>query len=267
MGTEGRVEIAGLCDRCMGCGAGGSDEQTLYDLAHMDDRTLSSLMHDSQYGLKELHEKAWEHARRRLSRLRGTIESKRGELQDLKEGFSYKLLEQLAAGGSVDELLDEYIEDESRRRLEEELAAMDRMEEAVEPEDIRDSLKEYVEKDLIELDGEGVKITPKGADADRTIFYLHGGGYVIGSVNTHRDLMARISRASGFRVLGLDYRLAPEHPFPAADMNESGWQARWIAVKRRGVGRARIGASEIKLDRPRHQLNRHHRIGRAVLSE
>jgi epsilon-lactone hydrolase len=40
------------------------------------------------------------------------------------------------------------------------------------------------------------------------VLYLHGGGYVIGSINTHRDLMTRISRASDFRVLGIDYRLA-----------------------------------------------------------
>ena len=114
---------------------------------------MSGLMHDSQYSLKGLHEKAWEHAQKRLSRLRGTIEARRGELRDLKEAFSYRLLEQLAAGGAVDELLDEYLEDESRKRLEEELAMMDRMEETIEPEDIRDSLKEYVEKDLIEIDG------------------------------------------------------------------------------------------------------------------
>jgi uncharacterized protein with von Willebrand factor type A (vWA) domain len=157
------MEIAGLCDRCAKCGTGGSDEQTLYDLAHMDERTLSSLMNECQHGLKELHEKAWEHARERLSRLRGRIEDRRGDLQDLKEAFSYRLLEQLAAGGAVDELLSEYEEDESRRRLEEELAAMDQMEAAVEPEDVRDSLKDYVEKDLIEIDGEGVKITPKGS--------------------------------------------------------------------------------------------------------
>jgi epsilon-lactone hydrolase len=55
-----------------------------------------------------------------------------------------------------------------------------------------------------------------GAANDRFVLYLHGGGYVIGSVKTHRDLMARISRAAQARVLGLNYRLAPEHPFPAA---------------------------------------------------
>jgi acetyl esterase/lipase len=54
------------------------------------------------------------------------------------------------------------------------------------------------------------------AASDRFVLYLHGGGYVIGSVKTHRDLMARLSRAAQARVLGLNYRLAPEHPFPAA---------------------------------------------------
>ena len=54
------------------------------------------------------------------------------------------------------------------------------------------------------------------AASDRFVLYLHGGGYVIGSVNTHRDMIARISRAAQARVLALNYRLAPEHPFPAA---------------------------------------------------
>jgi acetyl esterase/lipase len=58
--------------------------------------------------------------------------------------------------------------------------------------------------------------TAPGAAADRVVLYLHGGGYVMGSINTHRDLIGRISRAAQARVLALDYRLAPEHPFPAA---------------------------------------------------
>jgi monoterpene epsilon-lactone hydrolase len=59
-------------------------------------------------------------------------------------------------------------------------------------------------------------ITAPGAAADRAVLYLHGGGYVMGSINTHRDLIGRISRAAQARVLALNYRLAPEHPFPAA---------------------------------------------------
>jgi acetyl esterase/lipase len=47
------------------------------------------------------------------------------------------------------------------------------------------------------------------------ILYLHGGGYAIGSIETHRDLIARICRASRASALALEYRLAPEHKFPA----------------------------------------------------
>lgn len=59
-------------------------------------------------------------------------------------------------------------------------------------------------------------ISAPGAADDKAVLYLHGGGYIMGSLNTHRDMMGRISRAAQTRVLGLDYRLAPEHPFPAA---------------------------------------------------
>jgi epsilon-lactone hydrolase len=59
-------------------------------------------------------------------------------------------------------------------------------------------------------------VVAPGADANRAVLYLHGGGYVIGSINTHRELAARLSRSAGLRVLVIDYRLAPEHPFPAA---------------------------------------------------
>jgi acetyl esterase/lipase len=59
-------------------------------------------------------------------------------------------------------------------------------------------------------------IAAPGATADRVILYLHGGGYVIGSIKTHRAMISRIARAADARALAIDYRLAPEHPFPAA---------------------------------------------------
>lgn len=55
-----------------------------------------------------------------------------------------------------------------------------------------------------------------GGDAGRVLLYCHGGGFQIGSIRSHASLMARISAASGMRVIGFDYRLAPEHRFPAA---------------------------------------------------
>ncbi|MBV8738030.1 MAG: alpha/beta hydrolase [Alphaproteobacteria bacterium] len=58
-------------------------------------------------------------------------------------------------------------------------------------------------------------ITPN-ATRDTALIYLHGGGYVIGSLDSHRHLVAEVGRACGIAALALDYRLAPEHPFPAA---------------------------------------------------
>jgi acetyl esterase/lipase len=64
------------------------------------------------------------------------------------------------------------------------------------------------------VDGEW--IVPADALRDKAMLYFHGGGFRIGSVASHRDLAARIADASGCRVLTINYRLAPEHRFPAA---------------------------------------------------
>jgi len=62
----------------------------------------------------------------------------------------------------------------------------------------------------------GEWVSAPGADPGRNVLYLHGGGYTIGSIKTHRCLAGWVSRAAKARVLIIDYRLAPEHPFPAA---------------------------------------------------
>src|SRR5512143_2095927 len=83
------------------------------------------------------------------------------------------------------------------------------------------------------LQAEGVPaewIVPPNAAADRVILYLHGGGYVMGSINTHRAMIARIARASQARALALDYRLAPEHPFPAA-VDDATAAYRWLLAQ------------------------------------
>lgn len=54
------------------------------------------------------------------------------------------------------------------------------------------------------------------ARADRVVVYFHGGGFQVGSLHSHRELMGRLSAAADARVLGVDYRLAPEHRHPAA---------------------------------------------------
>ncbi len=73
----------------------------------------------------------------------------------------------------------------------------------------------------------GEWITAPGADPQRVIYYLHGGGYSMGSIKTHREMISRIARASGARALAIDYRLAPEHPFPAA-IEDSTKAYRWL---------------------------------------
>lgn len=58
-------------------------------------------------------------------------------------------------------------------------------------------------------------VTPRAGPEPRLVLYVHGGGFTIGSSRTVRDLLARLAVASNARVLSVDYRLAPENPWPA----------------------------------------------------
>jgi epsilon-lactone hydrolase len=92
------------------------------------------------------------------------------------------------------------------------------------------------------IDAGGVRaewIVPPGAVLERVLLYLHGGGYVVCSVSTHRDLISRIARAAGVRALGVDYRLAPEHPFPAA-VEDATAAYRWLVSQGTAPGRIAI---------------------------
>lgn len=62
----------------------------------------------------------------------------------------------------------------------------------------------------------GLWVDAPNSDPGRLLLWLHGGAFVLGSAKTYRAMGARLARASGCRVLLLDYPLAPEHPFPAA---------------------------------------------------
>jgi epsilon-lactone hydrolase len=73
--------------------------------------------------------------------------------------------------------------------------------------------------------------------ADNVVLYLHGGGYCFGSPVTHRAVTTELAVATGAPVFALDYRLAPEHPFPAAV--EDALQA-WRALTARGFAPERI---------------------------
>jgi len=80
------------------------------------------------------------------------------------------------------------------------------------------------------VSGSGVDaewLIPEGAPADSAILYFHGGGFRVGSVVSHRDLAARIAHTSGCRALSINYRLAPEHRFPAS-LEDALAAYRWV---------------------------------------
>ncbi len=83
----------------------------------------------------------------------------------------------------------------------------------------------------------GEWLHPHGQRTTSIVLYLHGGAYVQGSVKTHRALAARLALASASSVLIIDYRLAPEHPYPAAlDDAHAVYQA-LLAGQESGYGR------------------------------
>ncbi len=74
-----------------------------------------------------------------------------------------------------------------------------------------------------------------GAAADRTLLYLHGGAFVIGNAVGYRPVWGGLARAAGARGLAIDYRLAPEHPFPAA-VDDAVAAYRWLLAEGRKPG-------------------------------
>jgi len=81
------------------------------------------------------------------------------------------------------------------------------------------------------------RIDPVDQVGGRTLLYLHGGGYALGSPTTGRAMAARVALAGGAAVVSLDYRLAPEHPCPAA-VNDA--VAAYDALRRDGLDSASL---------------------------
>ncbi len=93
----------------------------------------------------------------------------------------------------------------------------------------------FTEVDIGGVDGEW-SIVP-GSDEARVLIYFHGGGYCSGSIRSHRRMVSEAGRAAGIRTLAVGYRLAPEHPFPAAfdDVLTA-----WRFVRRQGVAATHV---------------------------
>lgn len=98
-----------------------------------------------------------------------------------------------------------------------------------------------VDAQVTPVDADGVPcrwVQAVGASADRVIVYFHGGGYQIGSPASHHNAMTMLSAQADCRVLGVAYRLAPEHRFPApVDDALAAW--RWLMLQ--GVDSSQVG--------------------------
>jgi acetyl esterase/lipase len=84
--------------------------------------------------------------------------------------------------------------------------------------------------EIIPLQVNGVRvewITTPLAKPERIILYLHGGGYTFGLYNAQREFISRLGRAAEMRIFAVDYRLAPEHPFPAG-LEDATWAYQWL---------------------------------------
>lgn len=81
------------------------------------------------------------------------------------------------------------------------------------------------------------RLTPRDAEADAALIYFHGGAYIMGAPATHRSLTARLARMTRLAVHVPDYRLAPEHPFPAAVEDAL---AVYAGLLKRGIPASRI---------------------------
>ncbi len=93
----------------------------------------------------------------------------------------------------------------------------------------------------VDVDGvPGEWLRPPGSTADGALLYLHGGGYVVGSVVSHRPLASKLAAATGVPALIVDYRMGPEDPFPAA-VEDAVTAFRWLVA--RGVAPARIAVA------------------------
>jgi acetyl esterase len=145
-------------------------------------------------------------------------EAERGELDEQVE----RVLEMV---NSIDFALSDYSPEEARDMMER-MAEMSTAD-PVEVDDVHD-----------ETTGEGDDCVPvrvyEPEDTPATVVFFHGGGFVVGSLETHDPLCRLLADRSGLRVVSVEYRLAPEHPFPAAV--EDAYEAtKWAANRYDGA--------------------------------
>jgi len=120
------------------------------------------------------------------------------------------------------------------------------------------ALPKHIQVEKIQCNGvscEWISDAANDANKRQVLMYLHGGGYVVGGPDSHRDLAWRLAETIGCRLLLVDYRLAPEHPFPAAIddasncyrwLLDNGYPATDIALAGDSAGGGLVAASLLK---------------------
>ncbi|MFX1480387.1 MAG: alpha/beta hydrolase, partial [Promethearchaeota archaeon] len=135
-------------------------------------------------------------------------------MQKITEG-NEKFFQNLTENKGTTEELERFFTDEEMRTIAKfyRFAVDYSMEEQLKQHPLPEDVK------IEEINAGGVpaewQIVP-GADDNKVILYFHGGGMILMSAKTHRALTIEIAQKTKIRVLSIDYRLAPEHPFPAA---------------------------------------------------
>jgi epsilon-lactone hydrolase len=114
----------------------------------------------------------------------------------------------------------------------------------------------FVEKEEVKYAGvDAAWFVAAKSSNDKVILYLHGGGYCVGSYNSHRAMIARLARAAGHPVLAINYAKAPENPYPAAlddavkvyqQMLADGWKNIFISGDSAGGGLTLATALKLK---------------------
>ena len=79
-----------------------------------------------------------------------------------------------------------------------------------------------------------VRLVPRTNARRGTLLYLHGGGWVFGSIQTHLGTMARLAELTGLTVIGIDYGMAPQAPFPEG-LNDATWAWAWLRGNSSGL--------------------------------
>lgn len=87
---------------------------------------------------------------------------------------------------------------------------------------------------------QGEWIRPHGATEGKVLLYFHGGGYAVGSANTHRSMLTKLALYSKINIFNFEYRLAPENPYPAA-LKDAAMAYEWLVTKGFSTNKIALG--------------------------